>query len=297
MSPARKSGSLQRLTIVEADSPPECLCRKRKPTLTASWPDRRIRIEGGALNVYEVSESGEATPRGSSIPEVAGCRVVEDTEEFSFANRQEWRGKKKMIIVYMPGEASSAGARFAFKNEADFHLFFPALTNLAEGREWNVSRREALAELESEQLDWWGVEDVSHWMSLQELQRWPQDQVKCAQLAVQQNRIAGPELAGLNAETLEGYLAETDLAKQSSIDTGKLAEVLTTKIERMKGLQPVSEGIPPISELEPQPQTDGTRPTEPEPQSDGRRPTEPEPHAAASAAQANQAARVAQLKQ
>ena len=60
---------------------------------------------------------------------------------------------------------------------------------------------------------------------------------------------------------------------------------------------PMQLRLDPDPEPEPEPQTDGTRPTEPEPQTDGTRPAEPVPHAAAVAAQANQAARVAQLKQ
>jgi hypothetical protein len=91
-----------KLAFATAAEPPECLVRKQKPRATWEWPDRRLRIQGTALNVWAMDADPDADKqRGSSIPDLSPTalgqfRVKPGVEEFGIINKKEWRGNKKM---------------------------------------------------------------------------------------------------------------------------------------------------------------------------------------------------------
>ena len=110
--------------------PPHGMCWKQKPTLR-TWPMRYARVEGKALNVYADDKDSKA--RGSSVADVTGCEVSKGVENWMMV------GDRPTIILKRADLQGGGTSSFAFDTEALRDLFFEALQNMADGRDWGDS--------------------------------------------------------------------------------------------------------------------------------------------------------------
>ena len=86
--PEGMQGSQRRAFVIQADpglrshmaEAPAGRCRKQKPTVTALWPWRHVKIEGRSLRFFE--NESDTQPRGSSIEDVTGCLIGRERETF-----------------------------------------------------------------------------------------------------------------------------------------------------------------------------------------------------------------------
>eukprot|EP01044_Picomonas_judraskeda_P000338 COSAG03_NODE_15_length_22165_cov_72.809934_7_plen_983_part_00 len=111
-------------------APPFGPCWKQKPTLR-TWPLRYARIEGKSLNVY--ADERDTKKRGSSITDVTGCTIEQGMESWMLQD-----DKPKLVLkrADLQGGGSSS---FAFASVELRDMFYEALANLAEGRDWYES--------------------------------------------------------------------------------------------------------------------------------------------------------------
>ena len=122
-------------------------CRKQKPTVTALWPWRHVKIEGRSLRFFE--NESDTQPRGSSIEDVTGCLIGRERETFRVDSEP---GEYYVVTLTRKNHANGLPdlfpplgtkpdgvARMCFKTEDERDDYYVALTHLAAGRRWDGS--------------------------------------------------------------------------------------------------------------------------------------------------------------
>eukprot|EP01043_Picozoa_sp_COSAG02_P050851 COSAG02_NODE_5278_length_4477_cov_8.389447_3_plen_341_part_01 len=105
-------------------------CWKQKPTLR-TWPLRYVRIEGKSINVY--ADERDTKKRGSSIQDVTGCKIEKGVESWMLQD------DKPKLVLKRDDLQGGGAASFAFHTVELRDMFYEALANLAEGRDWDES--------------------------------------------------------------------------------------------------------------------------------------------------------------
>jgi hypothetical protein len=136
-------------------------CRKQKPTVSISWPERIVKIEQKlpvsdpavwSLNFYETSffqiqPGQQQRPRGSSIEDVSGCTIGKGKENFTWptGDLDTVTLTRNDPALVNPQANSDGVAQMAFENKADADAFYFVLTNLAAGRPGSASEEDVMA--------------------------------------------------------------------------------------------------------------------------------------------------------
>jgi serine/threonine protein kinase len=115
---------------VSSHTPPFGVCWKQKPTVR-TWPMRYARIEGKSLNVY--ADERDTKKRGSSITDVTGCQIEKGMESWMLSD-----DKPKLVLKRADLQGGGVSS-FAFDSVELRDMFFEAVSNIAEGRDWDVT--------------------------------------------------------------------------------------------------------------------------------------------------------------